>query len=101
MISSRSACLRALGQSDHEDQLGGHGCDARRHCACGASARDRPEAHYAESEAPVNRAEGRKPRADLCALLAVVTALAGAGGDVVSQAQPKPDATASDWPQWR
>ena len=35
-------------------------------------------------------------------LLAVLTALAGAGGgEVVSQAQEKPAATGTDWPQWR
>ena len=32
---------------------------------------------------------------------AVLTALTAAGGDVVSQAQEKPAATGTDWPQWR
>src|SRR5215203_2056024 len=38
---------------------------------------------------------------DLIRVLAVVTALAAAGSGMVSQAQQKPAATGTDWPQWR
>jgi outer membrane protein assembly factor BamB len=40
-------------------------------------------------------------RARALVLSAVVNALAVAGGSVLSQAQQKPAATGTDWPQWR
>jgi len=40
-------------------------------------------------------------RAGTFVALAVLTALAAVGGEVVSQAQQKPAATNTDWPQWR
>jgi len=40
-------------------------------------------------------------RAGIFVALAVLTALAAVGGEVVSQAQQKPAAINTDWPQWR
>jgi outer membrane protein assembly factor BamB len=40
-------------------------------------------------------------RAETLVALAVLTALAAVGGEVVSQARQKPAATQTDWPQWR
>jgi len=40
-------------------------------------------------------------RAGTLVALAVLTALAAVGGGLVSQAQQKPSATGTDWPQWR
>ncbi|HUQ86058.1 MAG TPA: hypothetical protein VM096_00785, partial [Vicinamibacterales bacterium] len=34
-------------------------------------------------------------------IAAVLTALAAAGGEVISHAQQKPAAIGSEWPQWR
>ena len=45
---------------------------------------------------------GRNEQSEPHVLLAVLTALAAAGGGtVVSHAQRKPAATSTDWPQWR
>jgi len=48
------------------------------------------------------RNRGKKMNRRVLVVFAVLTALAAAGGgEVVSQAQQKPAATGTDWPQWR